>query len=260
MTNDNFIAVTSFGPAGWELYGRSFVNSYLNYWPPRVKLIVYIEKEIPKDFPKSDRIEVRDLFGIGSCVEFLERHKHNADAQGRAQRYGWKTKDLAKGYCFRFDAYKFCRKVFVLEDMSKEYRHTMFWLDADIVTHKSVPMQLLHWVLPKDHHISYLDRGRYHSECGFMGYDLSQEETRAFLTKFAKTYSSDRVFAYKQWHDSFVFDVIRMHFKDRVKCYKIPHHSGTAPFDSSELGIFMTHFKGDRKEKRYAKSGTLVPA
>src|SRR6267154_2086897 len=58
----------------------------------------------------------------------------------------------------------------------------LFWVDADVFTFAPVTHDLLNRVLPAERALSCLDRGQYHSECGFVGYNLDDSQARVFIT------------------------------------------------------------------------------
>lgn len=244
----NYHIVTSFGEKGFTEYGKRFLQTFQQFWPEEVKLHVYHEGQ---DLSAYTCIHAQhNIRHIRSCKDFLRRHAANYRAHGKEYRSGdkWKQANIDAGYSFRYDAFKFCRKVFAL-DHAMQALHgeggSLFWLDADTVTFDSVPVTLLDRMLPKKYTLSHLDRPGYHSECGFVGYNLDQETAFTFIREFALLYEQDRVFTLSEWHDSWVFDWLRR--KLQISAYGIPHKIGNHVFISSELGFYMDHVKGDRK-------------
>jgi hypothetical protein len=234
--------VTSFSPEGFEQYGRACVESIQAYWPNSAQLLCYWEGEKP------DGVEGFDLLQIEPCKSFLGRHRGNPVFAGQAEdpRWRWGPKARRKGYSFRHDAYKFARKVFAVAHAAREVESgKLFWLDADTLTGTPVNGIFLNGVLPDDVSLSYLARHNYHSELGFVGYNLDLIQTRAFLTVYEGVYSEDRFTNYPAWDDCSVFDQLVSALKPEVK--HIHHTSRAQPFDNSILGRYMTHLKGDRK-------------
>jgi hypothetical protein len=238
-----YTVVTSFGVKGYEDYGKRFLDAFRKYWPENIRLLVYHEGSVLPEWCHS-----LDLREVGSCASFLARHRNSLVAQGKEPKPGfrWKKSALEAGYNFRFDAYKFCRKVFALYDASTISDGKMFWLDADTITFREVPLKLLDMCLPDTFDVSYLSRRKnYHSECGFVGYNLYSNKTRRFLDTFASLYDTDAVFDLKEWHDSYVFDrVVEAH---DLTSYHIPNVTINDVFNSSLIGQYMYHYKGDRK-------------
>lgn len=244
--NGMITVVTSCSAAMWEQSGFRFVESFGRYWPKDAKLIVVTEDaEIVKECPCIEYLRWPD------AQAFFKRHATSARAKGierHASDRGWTPNKVARGYNFRYDAFRFAKKVFsiamVADDI--EERGRLFWLDFDVITFAPLGVDVLRRLLPEQYALSCLDRGTYHSECGFVGYNLDHPMGRAFVREFAALYASDHVFGLQEWHDSWVFDWLRR--KTNVPTHSIPHQSRHHPFVNSELGRYADHCKGARKE------------
>lgn len=238
-----FTIVTSFSPEGYERYGRECVESVKAFWPVGSSLICYWEGESP-----DLELEGHDLLSVEPCASFLKRHADNPIICGRKPHpeKPWRPKSLKEGYSFKFDAYKFSRKVFAVAHAAREVEHgKLFWVDADTVTRAPVTSGFLNMLLPNDSCFCYLPRPGYHSELGFVGYNLDKMETRAFIATYEKIYAEDEFVKYDQWDDCFIFDRLLEQIKLPTK--PITHSSHKQPFDNSVLGTVMTHMKGNRK-------------
>jgi hypothetical protein len=138
----------------------------------------------------------------------------------------------------------------------------LFWLDADTLTFADVPRDFLESCLPDECFTSCLLREEMHSECGFVGYRLDHPASRNFFDAFEGWYTTGRLFALPEWHDSYVFDTVRRSFERNGSIWT--HNlSGTLtraahPFVNSELGRFMDHLKGPRKEQGVSRGSDLV--
>ncbi len=233
--------VTSCSKQGFEQYGRKCIESFHEFWPKDINLYIVSED----DLPPPSRLAGRDACAVSlhQSVEWAKfREVHKTDLRvSKTQRHPNKQ--------FRYDAEKFCKKVFAVQLVERSTEATrLIWLDADTVTHAPVPVTFLNTLPPDDLAIAYLDRGQYHSECGFVGYNLSYPGTGKFITECARMYSSGDVFGLKQWHDCEVFDHVRK--KTGIMCYKIPYGNNPShPFVHSQLGQYMDHLKGLRKAR-----------
>ncbi|MFO7296021.1 MAG: hypothetical protein C0P72_008360 [Clostridia bacterium] len=232
--------VTSCSLAGWEEYGQHCIANLLRYWPDEVTVYLISEDSLPLNnlplLPK-DRLVTCSLTSNPNAVKFYEKNKFNAQARGRIR---------SNIYRYSHDAWKFSKKVYAIE-LAASFVPVgkLIWLDADVNTFKPIPIEFLHKMCPDSCNISFLSRRRWHSECGFVGYNLNTQKTREFITAFADVYTSGLVFHLREWHDSFVFDWLRA--KHDLACYKIPNGSEVHPFNYSELGHYMDHWKGNRK-------------
>lgn len=249
--------VTSCSAQGWEQYGRRFVETFARHWPKGVPLYVVSEDALPHAHGVTMML---DLLRHEPAAEFIERHGKSARAGGRERKPGdLKWKDDSPGYNFRYDAFRFSKKVFAIEMVAARLvdHGLLFWVDADVLTFADVPRGFLEFLLPVDKALCCLDRGEsYHSECGFVGYNLDHDVGPLFVQELAKLYASDEVFGLQEWHDSWVFDWLRRRMAIPVK--PISHCSRKQPFINSKLGRYMSHHKGDLKKLEKVPSRFLV--
>lgn len=253
--------VTSCSAAGWEKYGRRFLETFSQFWPTDVHL--YFASEDALHLPSCRQPSTFiDLNTDAAAVAFLQRNISNHAANGLRSSLVPAIRDKYHGYNFRMDAFRFSKKVFAIKmaaDLVPDGR--LIWLDADVVTTDPIPHTFLQTLPPLGYAIAYLSRKPYHSECGFVGYDLDHAATRPFIKEFYNTYVTDAVFKLREWNDCFVFDHLRKVMA--VPSYPIPHMSITHPFVHSVLGNYMDHLKGKRKERGvspdHPKLGHLVP-
>lgn len=238
--------ITSCSLSGWSAYGQKGIMSMLEHWPKEITFHLVSEDHLPIDCTKKwtngnpNRLVYWNLYDYEPAKQFYTRHKDNLRAHGKAR---------APAYDFRLDAFRFSKKVFALRLVSRSMEGgRLLWLDADTHTLHPVPLELLQRLPPDKHHLAFLDRPGYHSECGFVGYNLNYTNTKGFLERFAKLYETDEVFSLKEWHDSWVFDWLRKQMTSEVKGYAIPHSNKSHPFVYSELGKYCDHLKGNRKK------------
>lgn len=255
-----YTVITTFNAAGLETYGQKMIDTFEKFWPANVDLIVFTENCQPR-VTRANTTVVDLLSASGDLREFIDRHRDNPLAHGKAgppDVFNPKKQ-------FRWDAVRFCYKVFaksVASDMIDS--GWMIWIDADTVTHSSVPLQFLNTVCPSSNMISYLGRGeKYHSECGWVAYNLDAAECRQFVKDFVHMYNTDRIFQEREWHDSYIFDVLRKRIQDRCRFHNLnPSYDdkglASHPFINSELGQYMDHVKGDRKAQGHSKPKEVV--
>lgn len=247
---DNTHVVTSCSLAGWEKYGKRFVETFEKFWPTAVGLHVVSEDVLPVKFSNGSR-----FFHNMGRLEAWRIFKDTNASRGWTQGDSTDTRPpgiaslwtRSTGYNFRFDAFKFSKKVFAIELIAEDIKvGRLLWLDADTLTHSLVPMELPAKLLPANYAISCLSRVGYHSECGFVGYNLSHQQTHKFIRAFSDLYTTGQVFDLSEWHDSWVFDWLRNRLM--ISTYNIPHKSKGHPFINSELGLYLDHLKGRRKD------------
>jgi hypothetical protein len=234
--------VTSCSLAGWNSYAGKGIATLLQHWPVEANIHLVSEDKLPLEnverwVGRPDRFHFHPLLNHAEAKLFYERHADNKRCKGTAKNF----------YDFRLDAFRFSKKVFAIQMIAaKVQTGRLLWLDADTVTLHPVPMEMLERMPPEEFGLAYLARNdNYHSECGFVGYNLNLSETHQFINQFAGLYATDEVFKLREWHDSWVFDWTRK--ATGIKGYKIPHTNHGQPFNFSELGKYLDHLKGNSK-------------
>lgn len=195
---------SGFHPAGFQQYGKRFLETFHRHWPAEVGLVVYTEEPV-----KVPRGECRSLWQCAGARDFYEQHKGVAEHCGRKPRQGWREKDKLRGYCYRFDSVKFFKQLMIPEAAAQGLPDDslLVWLDADVFTFADVPASLVPDMLG-DADVCYLGRPGTHSEIGFWAVRLN-DRTRRFLYGLAEIYRSGAVFALPEWHSAYVFDHVR---------------------------------------------------
>jgi len=252
--------ITTFNQNGYNSYAKRMIESFDQYWPNEINLHIYAEN-CAVDLKTSPRIHVNDLHEkFPDLVAFKDKYRNNPNANGSKMKDGSLNFKLNH---FKWDAVRFSNKVFVVTNCAlTSNADILLWLDADTVTFATPTETTLANVLPNpDQYCTYLGRaGKYHSECGWVGYNLKHPGNNAFMTYWKTLYTSGKLLGLREYHDSFVFDEVRRKFELEGKYInknltpdlgekKGPGH----PFIVSELGTFMDHVKGKRKERGRSK-------
>lgn len=244
-----YTVVTTFHPAGLKQYAQTMIDSFEQYWPESVDLISYAEE----CNPQVNRTKVIDLLSASpDLVEFKRRHKDNPIANGTVAK---DTRVPFKDNQFKWDAVRFSHKVFaVIHACSTINSDWVIWLDADSKTFRPISESFLDEVCDNSALACYLGRReKYHSECGWVAYNRRHPELQNFIRDWRELYMSDRLFDLKEYHDSFVFDVLRRQYQERgVKFHNIspelPGKGPGHPFIASRLGEYMDHMKGSKRK------------
>lgn len=255
-----YTVVTTFHPAGLEKYGQTMIDSFERCWPADVDLHVYAERCQPRHTRPSTKIIDLET-ASPDMIAFKNRHKNNPKARGDAGPDG--TYDDKKQ--FRWDAIRFCHKVYALDHAIRNAQGDwLIWLDADSKTHSPITHEVLSRVCNNNKFGSYLGRGdKYHSECGWIAYNLNHPEIQNFNSRLVGMYNSDELFNYAEWHDSFLWDIVRKEFlsQGRIDMQNLNPQDSTGkaghPFINSELGRYMDHMKGNRKDRGHSKAKEL---
>jgi hypothetical protein len=231
--------VTSFSNRGFHDYGDRFIKTFEKFWPADVDLVVYFEAPFA-----SDRAQKRDIFEDTDLSDFLSRHCASAQKAGRLPDPRWKDSDRERGYSYRFDALKFCRKVFAIADAARRIEEgVLTWIDADVYTHTRVPGCFTLAMLGGAD-VAYLGREPAHSECGYLGFRLP--DALPLIETWESFYASDEVFNLSEWHDSYVFDYARG-MNPNLRYRNLTPGGRRHCWVDSPLATVMDHRKGTRK-------------
>lgn len=250
--NMKIAVVTTFHNEGLQQYGQRMIDTYYKNWPKDVKLYVYAEKCTPV-IPDQSRIVLRDLDSVQELVNFKNRWKNVPKANGdvRNDPVRNKRKDAGKG--FKWHAVRFAHKVYAIFDC---VRHTdadvLFWMDADSVCHSPITLEKLENFCPLTQDLGFLGREGKYTECGLYSMNLRSQSVQNFLREFQRMYddAENGIFTLAEWHDSFVFDAVRMKFRGQLRENNWSRGiiSGEGhPLINSEWGAYLDHLKGDRK-------------
>jgi len=235
--------VTTFSATGYYDYAKRFIETFARFWPSDVSLNVY--SEVPLDPPGMPNVRIVNM--LAACpdlVEFKARHVSDPRAHGIL---------AGGGEDYRFNAVKFCHKVFALTHAALNIdADILYWIDADGHTFAPVTHGFLDTLLPDGCYTSYLGRRNMHSECGFMAFDLRHAQNRSFMEFWREIYAEDLIFQLPEWHDSYVYDVARKFYeqKDLIASFDLrasapdDHH----PFVNSPLGTCLDHLIGPRRK------------
>lgn len=248
-----YTIITTFHQQGLDRYGQTMIDSFDLYWPRLVPLVVYTEACLPR-LP-SDRVRVTDLMKASAdLVWFKDRYANDPVANGTVAK---DTQVPYRDNQFKWDAVRFSHKVFaVIHACASIETDWVIWLDADTKTFAPVPDTFLSEVCDPSAMACYLGRlGKYHSECGWVAYNRRHPDLQAFMDRWRDLYRTGDLFNLREYHDSFVFDVLRQDFQTlrgtrfHNLSPQLPGKGPGHPFIASRLGQYMDHMKGDRRKQ-----------
>jgi hypothetical protein len=237
------VLVTSWSNAGYEQYGRKFLQSWKETgWNEAAPLVVFTEGHVPE----IDGPCYVDLLGDQDLHSFLQRYGEIPAANGFGQ-----TKDGRWVCDYRFQATKFARKVFAITSREIPEADWRIWIDADVVFTKAPSEAFWEDTCPKEAQGSYIGRTDWpHSECGWVAYRVPH--CLAFLKTFRGMYSTGKVFGLGEWHDSFVFDYVRRLYDQPLKWKNLAEGiRGMHPWPETVLGQYMEHYKGPVAKREF---------
>ena len=249
---NTFSAVTTFNLEKHK-YGIEMINSFFANWPDEVKLTAYIENASPID----DAL-------VKNKIVIKEFHENIPEYRLFKKKFKEKEKYTDD---FRFNVFRFAHKVYAISKALKDVKTKyLIWLDSDIKTHKKIPISFLHSLVDDTRYLSYLGRENIsikhlnYSECGFLVFNTEHFIHSQFWRDMMQMYDGGKLFQEKEWHDSYIFDVVRknLEINSNIKNINISDmglvdiKSEDHVFVASVLGKFMDHKKGNRKHNKWS--------
>ena len=249
---NTFSAVTTFNLEKHK-YGIEMINSFFANWPDEIKLTAYIENASP-----IDNALVKNKIVIKEFHENIPEYRLFKKKFKDKEKY---TDD------FRFNVFRFAHKVYAISKALKDVKTKyLIWLDSDIKTHKKIPISFLHSLVDDTRYLSYLGRENIsikhlnYSECGFLIFNTEHFIHSQFWRDMMQMYDGGKLFQEKEWHDSYIFDVVRKNLEitSNIKNINISDmglvdiKSEDHVFVASVLGKFMDHKKGNRKQNKWS--------
>lgn len=237
------VVVTGWHAKGFKEFAHRFVDSFDRFWPGNIPLIVYVEVFVP--IPRGEMHHRDECPGL---KDFLDKNAGNRRFNGQEHFERWKPREIENGYSYRFDAVRFCKQLCYPAHAASSLPDgaVLCWLDADVVTYRKVPEDLIERYLG-EHDLIYFGRPPKHSEIGFWAVRLNSR-TRAFLNDLATVYPSLRFVGLHEWHSAYVFDRIREeHEAKGLKAHNLTPNGRGHVWFQHELGLYTDHCKGNRK-------------
>ena len=245
-----FSVVTTFNKKGFDICAREMVASFDKFWNEDIALNVYYEDMNVPEIKTSDRI---------SFFSFNQEVKKWYEFQSNFFLRELNKPDNSVNSFYKYSAIKFAHKIYAIEkQLEKNISEYLIWLDSDVITFKSVTNSFIETLIEKDSYLTFLGREHinFHSEAGFLIFNTKNKFHKIFWERMMEMYDQGKLFDQNEWHDSYIFDVVRLELeKNLLKNINISlmglnkSNDKLNVFDNSVLGEFMNHFKGNRKLK-----------
>lgn len=253
MADSTKTVITSFTQAGYEEYGKNFLDTFAENWPDDVQLVVYTEGVKTPPVVYHHVVTWEPISLVEGHDQFMQKIDGFTLFKG----------DTGHGYSINYDA-RMCRKSLMECHAMKTIGGKIFWVDADVITHSKIPDGFLDEVLPDDKFCCYLGRDAHpigYTESGFLGFNAAHPLTAAFRSAYFDFIMSGGNFTNKGWHDCYAFDTIRKacpqelfnNLGEGIALTKTAH-----VFVNSVLGKYMDHLKGNRKKTGRSSEGDLT--
>ena len=231
------LCVTSFNNKLYKEYAHKFLKTF--NWP--FDLLIYSEEDLVFQDKRYKTLNI-----LKCDEEFIDFIKTNKTR---------KVKD------FYYDGVRFSYKVFAVVHAGlnfSNYKYLM-WLDADIIFKRKIDfINLEKYFTRNDSMMSYLGRYNYHSECGFLIFNLEHKYIKEYLSEMRRMYLSNDIYKEKEHHDSFIWDVVRLRFENKykIKNFNLGEHyykkkgyqKGLNIARETPLINYIEHLKGNLKK------------
>tara|TARA_B100001063_G_C16654954_1_gene497955 strand:+ start:73 stop:885 length:813 start_codon:yes stop_codon:yes gene_type:complete len=243
----------------YDFYGRRFLIEFSKFASNDLKLFIIFEGTYPEEILHlSENIIVIPMISEDHNI-FMKKFGSLQEARGLRikvfKENGEKKINIKSDY--RYNAIRFSYKPFSIHQ-SLEYMPDdidyLIWTDADLRCKKYFNADDLKEFLPdKGEIMSYLGRKDSYSECGFLGFNLKLNSTINFINRIIDIYKNGEIFSLEQWHDSFIWDHLRLEFQNSYNA-KFKDISGDGfnkehVYINTRLGEYFDHLKGPyRKE------------
>jgi hypothetical protein len=223
--------ISTFSDAGYHDYAKNFVESCFKYIKG-IDVVVYKDNVNLQD---TDHVKFLNLeFTCPDLVEFKKRNAH---------------KTFKK---FWFDGVRFAHKVYATIHASREPNlDYLIWLDADTEIYDTVDPEYFLKFLPNGKFVGYIGRDT-DSETGFLIFDMKHPEAKNFFDRYEWYYNTDAIYNKLEFHDGFIFDVIKKEFEadNKISSHSISPTGVAKNHFNTIFEGFMLHYKGEGKGKR----------
>lgn len=154
---------------------------------------------------------------------------------------------------YRFDGVRFSYKVFAyLHAIQNAPAGTkgIIGIDADSRFYTAIDEAWIDQHIHRDDcMMTYLGRGGNYSECGFLYFNLQHPDIQDYAQAMKDMYTTDNLYDYGEYHDSYVWDLVRKKFETErgTKNHDIGDGKWGHVQARSILGSVYDHMKGNRK-------------
>jgi hypothetical protein len=234
----NIEVITSFNQRYYDLIGHESVRTWLQYWPQHLTLTCYVENLL---LPQQLRIKQIDFLHLGPHYDNFQQ----APVKGRV--------------------HVFAKKAFsVIHAMANTTADRLIWIDADVITTKSIPLDLLTSILPNDVVSTHLGV-RYLStktgiqgnwlvpETGIFALNLAHARFSEFQREYTRRYIEKDFAGLRRSYDNDVYGAaitgLELPCLDLCKNLDKPYKT---PLKHTVLGEYLHHYKAKHSKDYFA--------
>ena len=239
MGNKMIQVITSFNQHYYDLIGKDSVNSFLEYWPKELSLTCYVEEF---ELPSHTRIQQIDFLKLDPDYK-----KYQLDpALNQSMK-------------------KFAKKAYsVMHAMHNSTADWVIWLDADVITIQSLPIELLQRVLKTENLSAYMGvkyttdkRGNPGDwlvpETGFFAVNTRHKDFAAFRAEYCRRYHQRDYADLRRFYDNDVFGAALLTVPN-AKVFDLCENFDKkykTPLRHTILGDHLLHYKAKHSKAEY---------
>ena len=241
MGNQMIQVITSFNQLYYDLIGKDSVSSFLDHWPAELSLTCYVEGF---RMPDHDRVRQIDFSQLES--DYFQYQLDPALNQS--------MKKFAK------KAYSF------MHAMNHSSEEWIVWLDADVITTQSLPVELLQRVLRPDNLAMYMgvtyvtDKSGNPGdwlvpETGIFAVNTRHKDFAAFRAEYCRRYRERDHADLRRFYDNDVFGAALAVVPDAavLDLCAVFKKSYKTPLRHTVLGDHLIHYKAKHAKAEYVQ-------
>lgn len=239
MGKEMIQVITSFNQLYYDLIGKDSVNSFLEHWPKDLKLTCYVEG-----------------FRLPTHTRLKQINFSKLDPDYKKYQL-----DPALNQSMK----KFAKKAYsVMHAMHNSTADWVIWLDADVITVQSLPIELLQRVLKTENLSAYMgvkyitDKSGNPGdwlvpETGFFAVNTRHEDFAAFRAEYCRRYHQRDYADLRRFYDNDVFGAALLTVPN-AKVFDLCENFDKkykTPLRHTILGDHLLHYKAKHSKAEY---------
>jgi hypothetical protein len=188
--------ITTFGKTGKELYGNTFIDTFLKFWPADISLTVYYEDWVPDTI--DPRIEYIDIdTAIPEVNQFRDHCQQEIDklTDKKSKRINWYNKAIRWSF----------KSLVMYNELKRKQSRYIVWLDGDVSTLKSPIDNFAQTLIQDRAFASQLEfiKGNHHCESGIVVFDTDHIDCSKIINHIRDGYIDMQVLTLDKPWDGF---------------------------------------------------------
>lgn len=195
---NNTKIITTFGKIGKQLYGDTFISSYLKHWPDTIPLTIY--KEDWENDSRHPRITYLDIDKEIPEVNIFRDHCLNLISQlpkedKKSKKINWYNKAIRWSF----------KSLVMWKEISSPTARYIIWLDGDVETVHKPKNNIAEILINEKTFASQMERikGSKHCESGIVVFDTQSPEIKQVIEHLKLGYIENQVLTLDKPWDGF---------------------------------------------------------